>query len=67
MNNFNKNHNIDAIMDILMDVVKRKFHDYNDYKEQLDAIDLGLSEYEKANELYKVFEQNGMVENSKSN
>ena len=50
-----------------MDVVKRKFHDYNDYKDQLDAIDLGLSEYEKAYELYKVFEQNGMVENSKSN
>lgn len=64
---FNGKEHIDAIMDILMDVVKRKFHDYNDYKDQLDAIDLGLSEYEKAYELYKVFEQNGMVENSKSN
>ena len=29
-------------MNILGDIVERGFHDYQDFKDQLDAVDLGL-------------------------
>lgn len=50
---------------ILNDIVKRGFVDYNDFKDQMDAIDMLVLEEDEADvasELYKTFQARGLVD-----
>lgn len=57
----NKTETAQAVMKILKDVVDRGYEDYNDFKNQLDAVDLGYPDMEEAWELYKSFAAKGLV------
>ena len=50
-----------AIIEILKDIITRGFDDYDDFKDQLDAIDLGLHECENAYSLYTACKVKGLV------
>lgn len=60
---FEKREYVKSVLKILTDIVKRGFEDYGDFKDQMDAIDLGLSEYKGTFELYKEMESKGLVKN----
>ena len=53
---------VTSLVDALTDVVKRGFRDYQDFKDQLDAIDLGLSDYKGCWELFHACEGKGLVD-----
>ena len=46
---------IPAVINILTNIIKRGFNDYDDFKDQLDAVDLGLLEedYKEAKEDFR--------------
>ena len=52
---------VTSIVDALASVVKRGFRDYEDFKDQLDAIDLGLSDYKGCYELFQACKNKGLV------
>lgn len=58
----NKTETTQAVMKIVKDVVDRGYEDYTDFKNQLDAVDLGYPDMEEAWELYKSFAAKGLVE-----
>lgn len=51
-----------AAMKILKDVLDRGYENYDDFKSQIDAVDLGLPDMEEAFELYKMCAAKGLVE-----
>lgn len=51
-----------AVMKILKDVLDRGYENYDDFKSQIDAVDLGLPDMEEAFELYKMCAAKGLVE-----
>lgn len=61
---------IPSLMDIVKDIVKRGYLNYEDFKDQLNAIDLGLLEagdVGSAHNLYDTFCHKGLVEDLKEN
>lgn len=50
-----------AAMSILKDVIDRGYKDKDDFKTQLDAVDLGIPEMAEASELYFSMVERGMV------
>jgi hypothetical protein len=56
----NKHEYIKSVISILADVVERGYHNYDDFKDQLDAVDLGLLSEEldgvKKSDLARLFE-----------
>jgi hypothetical protein len=62
---FEKRNYVRSVLKILSDIVKRGFVDYKDFKDQMDAIDLGLAEYKGAYELYDEMRRRGLVKNEK--
>lgn len=47
---------VTSLINILVDVIKRGFEDYNDFKDQLDAVDLGLVDEDiKGSQIYELF------------
>ena len=55
------------LMEALAEVVDRGFTDYNDFKDQMDAIDLGLSGCEGARTLYESMREAGLVKSESDN
>lgn len=55
------------VMEALAEVVKRGFADYGDFKDQMDAIDLGLSECAGARTLYVACDKAGLVKSESDN
>lgn len=53
-----------AILKMLADVLNRGYSDYADFKDQLDAIDLGIPDCTEANDLYSAAMMRGLVKNS---
>jgi hypothetical protein len=51
-----------AVMKILTDVLERGYENYDDFKSQIDAVDLVLPDMEEAFELYKTCAAKGLVE-----
>lgn len=49
------------VLNTLRDIIERGYKDYDDFKKQMDAIDLGLAGYEGAYELYEAMEERGLV------
>ena len=45
-----------SILDIVSDIVSRGFHDYEDFKDQISAIDLALLDGDESNSAGKLFE-----------
>lgn len=62
---FEKRDYVRCVVKILSDIVKRGFKDYQDFKDQMDAIDLGLSEYKGVYELYNELKERGLIEKEK--
>lgn len=56
---------VSSIIDILKDIVNRGFMGYDDFKDQMDAIDLGLSEFAKTRELFDVVKSKGLCNDGK--
>lgn len=50
-------------LNILIDIVRRGFHDYEDFKDQLDAVDLGITELNDTNaiELFSLLTNNKAI------
>ena len=44
------------MMDIVSDIVERGYKDYDDFKDQISAIDLALLDENESNSAYKLFE-----------
>lgn len=57
----NKTDTTQAVMKIMKDVVDRGYENYKDFKNQLDAVDLGYPDMEEAWALYKSFAAKGLV------
>ena len=53
-----------SIVKMLADVLNRGYAGYADFKDQLDAIDLGLPDCAEANALYSAAKTRGLVKNS---
>ena len=53
-----------GIIKMLADVLNRGYSSYADFKDQLDAIDLGVPECAEANALYSAAMKRGLVNNS---
>lgn len=51
-----------AAMKILKDVLVRGYENYDDFKSQIDAVDLGLPDMQEAFELYETCVAKGLVE-----
>lgn len=51
-----------AAMKILKDILDRGYENYDDFKSQIDAVDLGLPDMQEAFELYKMCVTKGLVE-----
>ena len=49
------------LMKIMKDIICRGYENYEDYKNQLDAVDLGYPDMEEAFDLYKAFCNQGLV------
>lgn len=60
----NKTEATQAVMKIVKDVVDRGYENYTDFKNQLDAVDLGYPDMKEAWELYKSFAAKGLVEHT---
>lgn len=58
----NKTEVAQSAMKILKDVVARGYENYEDYKNQLDAVDLCYTDMEEAWNLYKAFAAKGLVD-----
>jgi hypothetical protein len=57
-----------SMMDIVSDIVERGYKNYDDFKDQISAIDLALLDENESNSAYKLFEtfqNNGLVSNWK--
>lgn len=54
-----------AAMKILKDVLDRGYENYDDFKSQIDAVDLGLPDMQEAFELYKTCAAKGLVEHTR--
>ena len=55
-----------CVLTALGDVIKRGFEDYNDFKQQMEAVDLLLLEQDESNaayRLYEICEARGLVKN----
>lgn len=59
---FPKKEYIKCAIEILTDIVNRGYSCYDDFKDQMDAIDLGLSEYKKTYELFEAMRKRGLVD-----
>lgn len=59
---FEKREYVKCVITILSDIIKRGVKDYGDFKDQMDAIDLGLSEYQGVYDLYDEMKKRGLVE-----
>ena len=55
-----------SMMDIVKDIVERGYKDYDDFKDQISAIDLALLDENESNsafELFQTFQNKGLVSN----
>jgi hypothetical protein len=62
---FSKKEYLMSTLKILSDIVNRGFRDYDDFKDQMDAIDLGLSEYAECYNLFESMKEHGLVKSEK--